>query len=184
MALVDVVFGRLGLKRARLTADTEPLEGCRQEMWSQCNTTDTIENWDAGVLISIFPGVSRFLWHLRIRGGFSWIKMLDNRNHHEILLLSKWKWQYTNIFFPHKEPILSDSRIAIKHPDPLSADIELLVSNILSTSFFSKEMTLLSQTLALVFKAVSFATSAPSSPQVVPALSNKLGCYIMRAPSG
>lgn len=44
MALVDVVFGRLGLKRARLTADTEPLEGFRQEKWSQCNTTDTIEN--------------------------------------------------------------------------------------------------------------------------------------------
>lgn len=34
-ALVDVAFGHLGLKRARLTADMKPLKGFRQERRSQ-----------------------------------------------------------------------------------------------------------------------------------------------------
>lgn len=34
-ASVDVAFGHLGLKRARLTEDTELLKGFRQERWSQ-----------------------------------------------------------------------------------------------------------------------------------------------------
>lgn len=50
---------------------------------------------------------------------------------------------------------------------------------VIATSFFSKELTLLSQTLTCVFKAVSFAT-CPSSAQVSPAL--KLGCCIRHVP--
>lgn len=74
----------------------------------------------------------------------------------------------TLTFVPHKDSILLDGRIAIKTS---TLDVELVASNILSTSFFSKEMTLLSQTLTLLSKALSFATR-PSSSQVFPALSN------------
>lgn len=104
--MVDVAFGQWGLKRARLTADTEPLRGSDRE--AVTDATDTIEFENCSSNNMDFHLVFRYLWHLGVRVGFrleksSWILFPLSGN------------GTTLTFVPHEDPILFDSETAIKH---------------------------------------------------------------------
>lgn len=108
--------------------------------------------------------------------GWSWRKTLDEGHHHEIKFpLNGYVTTPTSV--PHRDSIFPDGAFAVTHPQTGNLYAELVVSNILSTSFFSKEMTL-SQTLTLVSKAVCSLSLFTSGISGLP----RLGCCISLAP--